>query len=1183
MSEPEDTTIAQAILLAGDGERLAPALLKALGRRGIAVDRCARAEAAQRAYVTAPDMVVLVGDAARDLGRDTVSALAAQRATSSIPVAVVVADPGALAERLDAFKHGVVSLIERTASVEQMASRIAAVVEEVPQRSGELHRGLANASVDELVELFARELRSGILSVAAGPDDVSAQVVLHADRPVQQVVGELVDRLRPLVSRAQGPLRYEFFESPSDRLGSLLGELGSDPDLEVFDGLRMVLVEQRAARSDALAQELRAVGARVVVADGAGVGLDRAVPLDPQVVVFDGKGERGWALGALRALRRDPRLRWASVLVVDEAQLWRRGEERPDLAALSVAVAPLIEPDRDVAKRLEHEPAFDLRLEALGPSRLLRALAATGRGLQLRVNHPSAVVEVDVADGLIAGAMARAADGSLKSCLGPAALSTLLALSSGRARVQIKDAPARADVMAPVDDAFAAARSEAGLVTPSVLPPSHPPVSALPGQTQPGISLPPNEAAMVTRLESLIDQLSTLVERGASLRPPPSSITLPGLAAPSSILPPGAARPIPGARTGGTKLSAAPPPAVQPPSARPSARPSPRSAPRSVPPPPPPGRALGRPAGKPKTVPPPPPGARLPSARPKSVPPPPSATARSVRPPSAAPGRPRTVPPPPGARLPSTRPKSVPPPPSAAARSVRPPSAAPRPRSAAPGRPRTVPPPAPKQTPTEREDQTPLATNLADGSFRAPKGEERRDQTPLATSLSDGSFRPPMGEGSPARRRRAHPTLVGIGGPVSKSFAPPAGRAASTGPRPASVPASAVVSVPPEGPPYAPEAAPSPAAPPVAIAAPSLAEAPPALGEPDGLSVEVDLGMPIDEPPVAAPAPPPAPALAEPPVARLEAAATATGSPELGAPVLADDEPLPRSRARLFLGIAAVLALVVIGGGAVAWTLAGADGPDADPPPTATGPQETPAPPDGPEGAEAEPGAGEVPGEGTAATGDGAEPAEGEIAEGETAEGEGHAEAEAEGDGAVEGEGEVEVEGEGEVAEVAPAEVAPPPSSSGTLAESDPLEGSDADFSLSALGIEPIEMDSRRRRRRVLRDLVRRGNARRNQGRLDEAEAIYERMLALDPENARATVGMCRIAMEREQGPRARMFAQRLVRMRPRYASNWVLLGDTFELVGDDRAALRAWTRAHDIDPRWAPARERLARVQEPE
>ncbi|MEQ9076179.1 MAG: hypothetical protein RLP09_20145, partial [Sandaracinaceae bacterium] len=516
----------KAVLLAGSGERLTDALVEALERRRVAVDRAGRDELVGQAYVLAPDLVVLLGDAAADGGREAAAALAGKRATASIPVAVV-REAGALEDRLDTFRHGVVAIVPRSASADEMAERIASIAREVPDRSGEVTRGGTEASVDELVALFAEQLRTGILSVAAGGDDVSAQVVLRADKPVEEMVGELVDRLRPLMKRAQGPLRYEFFESAAPHLAALDLDLEPEEGIEALSGVRIVLVEQRAHRADSLAQDLRAAGAQVVVADGAGVGLERAKRLDPQVVVIDGAGDDGWALGALRKLRRDVHLRWASLLVVREEQLWRRADGRPDLAALAGALGPLVQGEAEIAARAAREETFGVRMELVGPVRLLRALAGTGGGLRLTVSHPSVQVQLDLADGLVAGALAKDPGSANPRAQGPAALATFCALSSGRVTVERKEAPASTNIMAPVGDALAQADAEEALIRPS-LPPSFPPGPAVQIPKAPAVPRTDSgDERVAEKLETLLARLQKILpeaEAMVSRAPPPAAV-----------------------------------------------------------------------------------------------------------------------------------------------------------------------------------------------------------------------------------------------------------------------------------------------------------------------------------------------------------------------------------------------------------------------------------------------------------------------------------------------------------------------------------------------------------------------------------------------------------------------------------------------------------------------------------
>ena len=566
----------KAVLLAGSGERLTDALVEALERRRVGVDRAGRDELVGQAYVLAPDLVVLLGDAAADGGREAAAALAGKRATASIPVAVV-REAGALEDRLDTFRHGVVAIVPRSASADEMAERIASIAREVPDRSGEVTRGGTEASVDELVALFAEQLRTGILSVAAGGDDVSAQVVLRADKPVEEMVGELVDRLRPLMKRAQGPLRYEFFESAAPHLAALDLDLEPEEGIEALSGVRIVLVEQRAHRADSLAQDLRAAGAQVVVADGAGVGLERAKRLDPQVVVIDGAGDDGWALGALRKLRRDVHLRWASLLVVREEQLWRRADGRPDLAALAGALGPLVQGEAEIAARAAREETFGVRMELVGPVRLLRALAGTGGGLRLTVSHPSVQVQLDLADGLVAGALAKDPGSANPRAQGPAALATFCALSSGRVTVERKEAPASTNIMAPVGDALAQADAEEALIRPS-LPPSFPPGPAVQIPKAPAVPRTDSgDERVAEKLETLLARLQKILpeaEAMVSRAPPPAASAPPRPSSPRAQArvpaPPSAASPPSEPRRSGQALPAAasnPPSASMPPGA----------------------------------------------------------------------------------------------------------------------------------------------------------------------------------------------------------------------------------------------------------------------------------------------------------------------------------------------------------------------------------------------------------------------------------------------------------------------------------------------------------------------------------------------------------------------------------------------------------------------------------------
>ncbi|MCB9597616.1 MAG: hypothetical protein H6719_33165 [Sandaracinaceae bacterium] len=498
------------ILIVGEGERMQAALEQALLRHDIEVESVPLGAIGDAAFAAAPDLLLLIGNAANDAGEAALKALELHAGTSTVPVAVLARE-GVLEQPHEEFRHGIVAVVRRTASADGMAREIAALARDVPQRSGEIGGELGEDQVDELIALFNQQLRTGILSVSAeGEDAASTQVVLRAGRSAGDAIAELVERMRPLLERNKGPLRYEFHESPAERLDLLdVAPDGKGPEPDAFTDVRVLLVEQNPARADVLVQELRTAGALVVVADGRGRGLERARTHDPDLVIIDGSGMESWATDALRHLRRDPRLRWASLLVVDAEELWSDGAGRPSLKKLTRSVHSMLRPDRDMTARASAEERFETRLELIGPVRMLRALVRAGVGLRLITRHPRARIEIDLAEGLVVGAQAFSPKTNEEIGEGPAAIAALLALGSGRVRVERREAPATANLMSPLDDALAAAAQERSPVSPSLPPPT-----PAYGMNRPS-SAPPSGSRdaekLLARLEDLLERLGDVL------------------------------------------------------------------------------------------------------------------------------------------------------------------------------------------------------------------------------------------------------------------------------------------------------------------------------------------------------------------------------------------------------------------------------------------------------------------------------------------------------------------------------------------------------------------------------------------------------------------------------------------------------------------------------------------------
>ena len=446
------------------------AIRLALDRHRVTVHARTSMEAIPGVLEHAPDLVLLIGDATADGGTQVLRMLAENPATNVVPVALLSNDVS-LDQRMRAFRSGAVAVVLRTASADQIGRQIAELARELPERSGEASGELGEATLDELVELVSRELRSGILTVQPGDDKDPVRLVLGAGGPVADALADFVHKLRPLIAKAE-PLRYELLEATGGRI-SLFDEAGEgDGGAESFSGLRVLLMDNDPGRADVLAQALRDRGSLVAVTDVSVRGLERGATLDPEVVVLDAAAIEGPGFEAVRTLRRDVRLRWASLLVARWDELWPDPHSAPDLDALGRKVQRLVQHDRALRERAVREERFDTRLELTGPTRFLRALGKVDGTRHLIVRSPKATLELDVADGLIVGAKGtrhRPTPGNLE---GTTAVAALLALSSGRVQVERRGHPSVANVMAPVDEALAAAAKQEPPVQPSIAPPS---------------------------------------------------------------------------------------------------------------------------------------------------------------------------------------------------------------------------------------------------------------------------------------------------------------------------------------------------------------------------------------------------------------------------------------------------------------------------------------------------------------------------------------------------------------------------------------------------------------------------------------------------------------------------------------------------------------------------------------
>ena len=565
-------------MLVGADSGFEPALRAALARHRVYVETTTADAVAETVIAAAPDLVLLVGAAARDGGSRVLETLQSSPVCSVVPVAILD-DNTALDMRLRAFRHGAAAVIAPTASIDAIAEQVAKLAREIPERGSESLGLVGEATLSEFVGALSRELRSGILSVHTGKgNDDAVRLVLGSGRPLAAFIDDFVRQVKSHVVHAE-PLHYEFAEHAGGTVTLLdPGAPFSEPERNSVKGVRVALADDDTGRADSVAQELRSRGVSVVVTDLAPTDLRFAKlrQVDPMVLLIGESQVKGQGYELLRRMRRDTRLRWASLLVVRWDEIWSDALSVPALDRLETALAALSEADRTLQAWAESGDSFDARLEITGPARCLRALTESPRPLRVTVNNPRATVSIDISDGLVVGAAGQSRIDPSQQWDGALALSAFMVLSSGRIHITPVNQPAATNVMATIDVALNMADSEPSPIAPSIpttaaaslrpapdeLPlgsslraPAQVVVhaaAALLGRPRTGISLP--AAVFLVALAALqglliVAALSLLVKPRQSRSAPSPSISASPASAPSSAET-ATAQPAPEGRTG---------------------------------------------------------------------------------------------------------------------------------------------------------------------------------------------------------------------------------------------------------------------------------------------------------------------------------------------------------------------------------------------------------------------------------------------------------------------------------------------------------------------------------------------------------------------------------------------------------------------------------------------------------
>jgi CheY-like chemotaxis protein len=336
---------------------------------------------------------------------------------------------------------------------------------------------LGEVTLEQVADRVAQEVRRGLLDSAEGDRDL--RVPLGEGAPVLAAAWSVVGRLRAeMAERSGGQLRFR----DDARRGPALMALGGDgqPAAEPgtgevsLTGRRVLVADDDPAVVWFFTGLLREEGATAAEAHDGRHALEQARRFHPDVVISDILMPEMDGLTLCRELARDPALHDVPVILIswkdDYLQRMRelssgaRGYLRKEAGSAQILdqVRRVLLPRGRIEKQLGLGGEVRGRIEGVGVVPLLRLVAGLRPDARVTVRDAWSLFDLDLRGGALKNLTRTATDGSFER--GPAALTRLVGVMSGRFSVVDDDGPVRAAFDAPLDEVLDDASRRLGAV-----------------------------------------------------------------------------------------------------------------------------------------------------------------------------------------------------------------------------------------------------------------------------------------------------------------------------------------------------------------------------------------------------------------------------------------------------------------------------------------------------------------------------------------------------------------------------------------------------------------------------------------------------------------------------------------------------------------------------------------------